>query len=130
MLIARHWHPGEWDPLNTLQARRSRNTYSTASTTLTHSHLSITTTPRTGTTPLERIALQFLFDCIDRSGTRFAENKALKQLRALPGASSASAASPAAAAAASGAGGGAAAGAAGSGSPKGGKPKSKGKKKK
>lgn len=84
-----------------------------------------------GTTPLERIALQFLFDCIDRSGTRFAENKALKQLRALPGASSPSAASPAAAAAAaSGAGGGAAAAAAGSGSPKGGKPKSKGKKKK
>jgi len=36
-----------------------------------------------GTTPVERIAFQFVFDCVDRSGTRFAENKAVKQLKAL-----------------------------------------------
>lgn len=81
-----------------------------------------------GTTPLERVALQFLFDCVDRQGTRFAENKALKQIRALGIQPPAAAAAPAAGA------GGAAAAAAAQAAPKtGGRSKAgggKGKKKK
>ncbi|GBF90136.1 hypothetical protein Rsub_03269 [Raphidocelis subcapitata] len=62
-----------------------------------------------GTTPVERVALQFLCDCVDRGGTKFAANKAAKTLRALglqSGAGGAAAGAPAAAAGGSAAGGG------------------------
>jgi hypothetical protein len=89
-------------------------------------------TPRTttrpllpaGTTPLERIATQFLFDAVDRGGVRFAENKARKQLRAA-GLLAAGGGGSAAAAAASAAPSSAAAGGGGKAKAKGGKGKKK-----
>ena len=74
--------------------------------------------PAAGTTPVERVALQFLCDCVDRGGTKFAANKAVKALKAL---GLYAAAAGAAAAAAAGGGQAAAAGGKGKGGGKGGK---------
>lgn len=118
VLIMRHWHPGARSAclsllglsavspacLRVYMGERGggggcRHTQTQSS----HAPHTTTQKPRTttqriiasaATTPLERVAAQFLFDAVDRRGTRFAEAKATKQLRALGLTASSSSAAP------------------------------------